>query len=76
MFGKGESGLLSSFGAEADAGRGGAAAGREAEFEGGFYEGAIVGVHIASYCSQHLTELWHYRYYSSIVVGCVPDTYV
>lgn len=40
MFGKGESGLLSSFGTEADAERG--AADREAEFQGGFFEGMIL----------------------------------
>lgn len=39
VFGKGESGLLSAFGAEADGeGEGGGANG---EFKGGFYEGMI-----------------------------------
>lgn len=42
MFGKGEGegGLLSSFGAEADAER--RAAAQDAEFEGGFFEGTVV----------------------------------
>ncbi|CAM9257503.1 unnamed protein product [Pylaiella littoralis] len=38
VFGKGESGLLSAFGAEADREGGSAGAGRKAEFNGGFYE--------------------------------------
>ena len=70
MFGKGESGLLSSFGAEAGA-NGGAEA-READFEGGFYEGKKHPPRVQESCTvlQHRASLCRYRW---VWLICVQD---